>query len=299
MSSSLRIGSNSKSLRFLATAVVAVAVGAGSLCHAQETVPPATVDLSLTQASGTDAQTQPANQTTSPSTIAPSPNDWYEVVSPYLWFPGIHGTVGAKGKLTSVHASATDLLSNFRFGLMGEVDFHYKRFIAPVDLMWVRLGDDSALPVNEFGATSANAKMGELLFTPKIGYEVIHLKMLEVDALTGFRYWHLSQDVQFSPASLGLNFSASQNWVDPLVGGRIVTPLSPKMEVIIAGDVGGWNVGSQLEYQIVGLLGYKIKPAWTLQAGYRYLDVNFRGGQGAVFDAVMSGVFFGVSINFQ
>jgi hypothetical protein len=105
--------------------------------------------------------------------------------------------------------------------------------------------------------------------------------------------------VQFSPSSLGLNFSASQNWADPLVGGRIVTALSPKMEVIIAGDVGGWNVGSQLDYQIVGILGYKIKPAWTLQAGYRYLDVNFRGGQGAVFDAAMSGIQFGVTINFQ
>ena len=299
MSSSFWIRSNNKSLRFFAAAFVAAAFGAGSLCHAQQTVAPATVNLSLTQAPGIDSPTQPADQTTSQTTIAPSPDDWYEVVSPYLWFPGMHGTAGAGGKLTSLHASATDLLSNFRFGLMGEVDFHHKRFIAPVDLMWVRLGDDTGLPVNEVGATSADVKLSELIFTPKIGYEVIHLKMLEVDALTGFRYWHLSQDVQFSPSSPGLNFSASQNWADPLVGGRIVTPLSPKMEVTIAGDVGGWGVGSQLDYQIVGLLGYKIKPAWTLQAGYRYLDVNFRGGQGAVFDAAMSGILFGVSINFQ
>jgi hypothetical protein len=297
MRSSSWIRSNNKSLRFFAVAIVAAAFAAGSLCHAQETAAPATVNLSLTQMLGTDGQTHPADH--SQATISPSPEDWYEVVSPYLWFPGIHGTAGARGELTSVHASATDLLSNFRFGLMGEVDFHHKRFIAPVDLMWVRLGDDTGLPVNEVGATSADVKLSELIFTPKIGYEVIHLKMLEVDALTGFRYWHLSQDVQFSPSSLGLNFSASQNWADPLVGGRIVTALSPKMEVIIAGDVGGWNVGSQLDYQIVGILGYKIKPAWTLQAGYRYLDVNFRGGQGAVFDAAMSGIQFGVTINFQ
>jgi hypothetical protein len=299
MSGSFWIQSTHKSLRLIAVAIVAAAFGAGSLCHAQQTVAPATVNLSLMQPQGMGSQTQPADQTASQTTIAPSPDDWYEVVNIYLWFPGMHGTVGAGGKLTSVHASATDLLSNFRFGLMGEVDFHHKRFIAPVDLMWVRLGDDTALPVNELGATSADAKMGELIFTPKIGYQLIHREMFEVDALTGFRYWHLSQDVQFNPSGLGLNFSASQNWVDPLVGGRIVTALSPKMNVTIAGDVGGWNVGSQLDYQIAGILGYKIKPSWTLLAGYRYLDVNFRGGQGAVFDVAMSGILFGVSINFK
>jgi hypothetical protein len=299
MRKTLGLRPNITLLRFLAIVIVAAAFGAGALCYAQENGGPATINLSLMQAPSTDNQAPLANQTTSQTTIAPSPNDWYEVVSPYLWFPGIHGTVGAGGKLASVHASATDLLSNFRFGLMGEVDFHYKRFIAPVDLMWVRLGDDTALPVNEFGVTSVDAKMGELLFTPKIGYQLIHREMFEVDALTGFRYWHLSQDVQFSPSSPGLNISASQNWADPLVGGRIVTPLSPKIALSVAGDVGGWDVGSQLEYHIVGLLGYRIKPSWMLQAGYRYLDVNFRGGQGATFDVVMSGLVFGVSINFQ
>jgi hypothetical protein len=299
MSRSFGVRSTHKPMRFFVIAIVAAAFGAGSLCYAQEIAEPPAVNLSLLEPSATGSLTQPADRTASQTKIAPSPNDWYEVVSPYLWFPGIHGTVGAGGNLTSVHASATDLLSNFRFGLMGEVDFYHKRFIAPVDLMWVRLGDDTALPVNEFGVTSADAKMGELLFTTKIGYQVIRREMFEVDALTGFRYWHLSQDVQFSPSTPGLNISASQNWADPLVGSRIVTPLSPKINVVIAGDVGGWNVGSQLEYQIVGLLGYKIRPSWMLQAGYRYLDVNFRGGEGSVFDVVMSGLVFGVSINFQ
>jgi hypothetical protein len=69
------------------------------------------------------------------------------------------------------------------------------------------------------------------------------------------------------------------------------------VSVTIAGDVGGWGVGSQLDYQVVGALGYKIKPKWTLQAGYRYLDVNYRSK--TVFDVVMSGAFVGVSISLK
>jgi len=104
--------------------------------------------------------------------------------------------------------------------------------------------------------------------------------------------------LSFTPSTLGLNFKKSQNWVDPLVGGRITMPLSPKAEVTIAGDVGGWGTQAQLDYQVVGVLGYRIKPAMMLQAGFRYLDVNYRSG-GTILDFAMSGAFLGVTINLK
>jgi hypothetical protein len=219
-------------------------------------------------------------------------------LSPYLWLTGVHGTIGARGLDTSVHASAADLLSHFRFGLMGLVEPSYNRLVLPVDVMWVRLGDDSALPVNEVGATSANVKASEFILTPKVGYRVINREKLKIDALTGFRYWHFGENLQFSPSKLGLNFSDSQNWIDPLVGGRIQVALSPKIAVNLAGDVGGWGVGSQLDYQVVALLGYKIKPNLALQAGYRYLDVNYRNG-GSVVDLALSGALLGATIDLK
>jgi hypothetical protein len=215
-------------------------------------------------------------------------------VAPYLWLTGVRGTVGAFGHDVGVHASAGDLLSHFRFGLMGLVEADQKRLVLPLDIIWARLGDDKALPFPNLQETSADFKASEFILTPKIGYRVINQERLKVDALTGFRYWHLGQNLKFSPSRLGLDFSGSQNWVDPLVGGRILAALTPKVEATIAGDVGGWGVGSQLDYQVVGLLGYKLKPNLTLQTGYRYLDVNYRSK--TVFDVAMSGVLFGVSI---
>lgn len=252
--------------------------------------------LSLSNSPGADAQTQSADQTPSSSSVV---NDsWHLVVAPYLWFPGVHGTVGALGRDVSVHASAGDLLSNFRFGLMGLVEAQHKRFVMPVDMMWVRLGDDKALPFTNLQATSADLKGSEFILTPKIGARLVDKPALKIDGLTGFRYWHFGQNLSFNPSTLGLNFSSSQNWVDPLVGGRIIAALSPKAEVTIAGDYGGWGVGAQQDYQVVGLLGYRIKPKWTLQAGYRYLDVDYRSG-GTLIYTVMSGVVFGVSINLK
>ena len=113
-------------------------------------------------------------------------------------------------------------------------------------------------------------------------------------ALAGFRFWHFGENVSFTTNTL--NFSASQNWVDPLVGGRITGILTPKVEVTIGGDVGGWGVASQIDYQVFGLLGYRIKPALALQVGYRYLYFDYSRSSGTYLDTATSGVLFGVSI---
>jgi hypothetical protein len=234
--------------------------------------------------------------------VAPVSDDqWHISVSPYLWFPGVHGTIGAFGHDAGFKASPGDLLSKFRFGVMGAVEARRNRLLTTIDMMWIRLKDDKALPFPNVGADSATIKATEFLLTPKVGVRLIDGKMIKADALAGIRFWHFGENVTFNPGTLGFNFSKSQNFVDPVVGGRIETALSPKVGITAAGDVGGWGTGSQLEYQVVGLLGYKVKPNMTLQAGYRYLYVNYeKGGQaGAFVTAVTSGVVFGVTLNLK
>jgi hypothetical protein len=228
-------------------------------------------------------------------------NSWHFAVSPYLWFPGVHGTIaGPNGRSLAFRASPGDLLSHFRFGLMGAVEARRKRIVVPIDLMWIRLGADNAVAAPGLGVvTSANMTATELIFTPKIGYRVIDEKGFKADVLSGIRFWHFGESLHFNPSLLGLNFNGSQNFVDPLVGGRIQMALSPKIVVNALGDVGGWGVGSQLEYQFAALLGYRIKPALVLQAGYRYLNIDYRRTRGVVFNATTAGVIFGATLTLK
>jgi len=249
------------------------------------------------QPSSSDAGATTVATPASPQVGEPT-SDWHFAVSPYLWFPGVHGTIGALGRDTSIHVSPGDLLSHFRFGLMGLVDTRYKRIVLPLDIVWVRLGDNKALPFPNLPVTTAKLKGSEFILTPKVGYRLVDSQIVKIDAFTGFRYWHFSESLRFTPSQLGLNFSRSQNWVDPLVGGRILANLSPKISVSIGGDVGGWNTGSVLDYQIAGILGYRIKPAVVLQAGYRYLDVNYRSG-GTIIDTATSGALIGATFTLK
>ena len=225
-------------------------------------------------------------------------SEWHVDLSPYIWLPGVHGTVGALGRDSAVHATPLDLISNFRFGLMGIVEARRKWLLLPLDTMWVRLGDSKALPFPDLEATSADLKADEFILTPKVGIRVVNHRRIKIDALVGIRYWHFSEKVHFVPSNLNLNFSASQNWVDPVVGGRITGMLAPKIVITILGDIGGWGTGSQLDYQFGGVLGYKIKPRWTLQAGYRYLFVDYRNG-GSSIEMVTSGALMGITFNIK
>jgi hypothetical protein len=254
----------------------------------------------------TTAGTPPSSgspQTSSrPPVAGPGKYDqWRLSVTPYLWFPGVHGNIGAFDRDVSVHASAIDLLSHFRFGLMATANAQWKRLVLPLDVFWVRLRDDGALPFPRLAARTADVKAGAFVLTPKVGYRLVDEEKIKFDVLTGFRYWHLHQNLKFSPSTLNLDVSPSQNWVDPLVGVRIGTPLSGKFEVNLTADVGGWGVGSQLDYQVAGALGYKVKENVTLQAGYRYLAVDYQAGgrRAFLFDTALSGVALGVTFNLK
>ena len=303
---------NSKKKCTVSTIFAGLVLTCAIQCRAQLAVPlNATVEsaVSTSIAPATPALATP-DQPTSSDTLIPAASvptdastpvgDWHFAVSPYLWFPGVHGGIGVNStQIVGIHSSAADLLSHFRFGLMGVAEPSYKRIIMPLDIMWVRLGDNRAF--TNLG-TVGNFKASEFILTQKVGYRVIDRKLIKIDALAGFRYWHLGQSVSFTTNSL--NFSSSQDWVDPLVGGRITGNLSPKVSVTVAGDVGGWGAGSQLDYQVVGLLGYRIKPAIALQVGYRYLAVNYRNGglfapNTRFANVVTSGVMAGVTINLK
>jgi hypothetical protein len=141
--------------------------------------------------------------------------------------------------------------------------------------------------------------VGQLIWTSKIGYRALDRKRIKVDGNAGLRFWHLGQKLYFNPSRLGLNFNGSQTWADFVIGGRVQLPIGEKAFVELLGDVGGLNALAKQDYQFAALLGYKIRPKWTLAVGYRYLDVDYRPGPFTTFYMVTSGAGLGVTYRFK
>jgi hypothetical protein len=225
-------------------------------------------------------------------TPGPTDQGWHVDVVPYLWFPGINGTVGVLDHETSVHVTARDVLSNFNFGLMGAVETRYNRIIIPVDFMWVRLKDSKGIPITD-DVESVNTKINMDIFTPKVGYRLMDKSRFKADALIGLRYWHLGTTLTLQPTQISNGFYGAANWVDAVEGARFQMFFTPKAMLTIGGDAGGG--GSKLDYQVVGLLGYKLKRV-TLQGGWRYLVIHKKHTGESFADLALTGVVIGAVI---
>lgn len=235
----------------------------------------------------------------SAQTASTSQDGWHVTFSPYLWFAGIHGSVGALNSQASVHAGFGDIFSHLNIGFMSVVEPRYKRVVMPVDFIWMKLSDEHALPVTQ-NAISIDASMTEAILTPKAGYRFVDAQKFKVDALGGIRYWHLGTTLALQPPPTGgSGIDASGNWVDALGGGRMQFMPTPKIILLVTGDVGAG--GADLDYQAAGAVGYQLNKKWSLNVAYRYIAVNYRpnGAVAFVNDTATSGFLLGVTWNIK
>ena len=231
-----------------------------------------------------------------PKPQSDSDDGWHIGITPYIWFAGVHGTTGVNGHEASVHASASDVLSYVNIGLMGAVEARYKRIIVPIDFMWIKLADEKGLPFEQ-GPTSIKVKMNQTIFTPKVGYRIIKEERVTVDGVVGIRYWHVGNTLTLEPTQPLGGFYAAANWVDVVAGAKMQFLLTPKVVVTVLGDAGGGQANS--DWQVAGVLGYRLNKKWILQAGYRYLSVNYRPASTFVYNLNQSGVVLGATINLK
>jgi len=225
----------------------------------------------------------------------PEGTGWRGAVSIYGWFAGVHGTAGVRGHDTGVDIPFSDLFHYLKGIIPIAVEADKGRFIMPIDYLWIKLGDDRALPFTDIGQTSINAHFTESILTPKVGYRILDGEHLKIDALAGIRYWYLSQNLTLEP--VGLGFTKSANWVDGVGGARFILPLGEKAAVNISGDAGGG--GANLDYQVIGLFTYQLTKHLGLGLGWRYLDVDYRqGNHQFTWDMIQSGALAGLYFNF-
>lgn len=249
----------------------------------------------------TDLPADPSPQASQSTAAVPSDetsdSKWHIYSVGYVWLPGINGTAGVLGYNVGVHVSVWDLLSKFRFGIIGTFIPSYNRWSAPADFIWMRFKDDKSIAFNP--AYSIQAKATASIFNPRVTYLVVKSPKVKVSGNVGLRYWHLGNTLNLEPPGpLGRSLYRSANWVDCVAGGRFSVPLSQKIWIDILGDAGGG--GANLDYQVAGFANYKWNQKLTLLAGWRYLTVHYQGSSRQfLFDASMSGMLFGGIYRFR
>ena len=279
-----------KRLRSLRLACLTAVVLTVLLVTAAAAQGPAPAELSA------KSEPTPAPLPDAPSNSRASSDDgWHFDVAPYVWIPGVSGTVGVGGHEASVHVTGADMISNFNGGLAGFVLARKGRFVMPIDFTWARVATTKGIPLNDLGVYDVRAELDQVIFTPKAGYRIIDGEHFKVDALVGLRYWHEGPSLTLRPQET--KFSGSANWVDGLGGGDFRIFFTPKVWIYASGDAGGG--GAALDYQGVGTVNFQPKPLLGFFVGWRYTDVNYIANNPAfVYDLAQSGPLFGLNLQF-
>jgi hypothetical protein len=216
----------------------------------------------------------------------------------YLWMSGLNGNVGVRGHMAPVDASFSDVFDKLNIGYMTALDVRYDRVGVLTDLVYIDLGADKAFPnINAF--TGAHADVKQFFVDPELYARLFANDRGSVDALAGFRYWHLRNKLRLDPGTLpGFSGDGSQNFVDPVLGARFRLNLQKGWFATLKGDVGGFGAGSELSWQIYSGVGKEFKQKYSLLLAYRRLDVDYRNN-GFLFDTKMNGVMLGFAIRLK
>jgi hypothetical protein len=267
----------------------------------------------------------------------PDPDPWRYNVALYGWALGVTGNVTARNQTIDTNASFIDIVqkSDSLGAFMGYMEADKGRLGVYTDLVFAKLGFAAGqtnyrnpLPGLSI-TTTANAALTYQLFIVETGgvYEFFHWpgtsegSSTSLDGLLAFRYWNNSIDASFdATANVNLNLPAfgiersrgfgvaiaradAIQWVDPVVGLRLRHQFTPRQEIMVRGDVGGFGMGSQFSWQAVAVYSYSWQFTGYQVAGllgFRALGVNYvsPGGGGVGINEVLYGPIIGASFRF-
>lgn len=217
----------------------------------------------------------------------------------YLWASTLRGTASTLPPLPAadMNMSFGDVLKNFDGGLMAAAEVRAGRWSVIGDVMFTQVSPGATMP----GPFAADVEMRSRSLTVQgdVLYRLYQSEAIDIDAGVGLRFWNLDNRLTIGPGLLpaGLEHSVSQNWFDPVLAGRLSAQLGGPWSVVLVGDVGGFDIGARLTWQIIGTVNYQWNERLAVRAGYRALSVDYQNGS-FLYDVVMQGPILGATYRF-
>lgn len=213
-------------------------------------------------------------------------DDWDVSVAPYFMGAAMSGTTAVRGREVDVEMSASDIFSNLQFGAMGIVVARKGQWGFGADAIWMALG-------TTVRNTNVDFNQGAFAF-----YGLRRLGSA-ADLTLGMRVNTLQGELGFKTP--GTDVSQDQTWVDPIVGVILRSPGERRVRLKVYTELGGFGAGSDLTWQIFPTIGLAFGDRFSLEAGYRWLDVDYQDGEGNerfAYDVLTQGPVAGLAIRF-
>lgn len=263
---------------------------------------------------------------------------WRLEFVPYIWLSTIQGTSTVGGRTVGVDVGYEELvdLIGDHFSLlagMAHLELGHERLFGFLDVIGSSVDTDGSAHLKSIDDPShpgistgrinaaANLRLDTVFFEFAAGYRALELALpkraqpVYVDAIAGGRYNYFWTRVHATTSTkiLGLpqgSQAVSQavagggdvDWVDPFIGLRFGVPLTDDIQLTFRGDIGGFGAGSDLAWNLIGGLQYRIPweplgvhPWFAL--GYKVYAFDYESGSLAM-DLTMQGPVTAIGLAF-
>jgi len=236
------------------------------------------------------AGTGPAVQETITIPTAES-SEWRVRTALYGWAQSLEGDVTVRGITAPVDLKFKDIAEDLDMAAMGLIEVNHGRWGVLLDVNYADISD--SVSGSSRRAPSIDFNQKQWLINGYLTYNVLKNESTVFDVLGGARFNAIEVD-------LGINdrdFSRDTCWVDPVVGFRFQQTLTSQFFFRAVGDIGGFDISSDLTWQGMVGFGWKFTENCNALLGYRAIDTDY-SHKGFGYDICAHGPVIGVEISF-
>jgi hypothetical protein len=229
---------------------------------------------------------------------------WRFEITPYLWAPGIRGTLGLdNGLAKSADFTTSNVLGDLKSGGMIAAEAHYGKWGVMGDLVSATLQKSGNVPVaTPYGPDTVGDKvtLQQTILTGAATYTVANTKDAYVDALLGVRaiYATATLSANLTGTPLSETVSKTTSTADPIIGAKGRYRIAESTWYIpFYGDIGSGGGTTNLTWQAMAGVGKTFGSLIDASFTYRALYYDMKDG-GVLQKTTMLGPQIAVTFKF-
>lgn len=228
-----------------------------------------------------------------PQVAITTDSGWRISTSMYIWTTRLDGDITVNGDTAPVDIDFKDIFSNLDFTFMGLLEVGKGRWSVMTDLFYAKLS-----PSNSTALAKFETEIEQFIGNFAVFYRVYDDPCTRLDIYGGARVNWMETDLDISFRKGGsISDSGDKAWIDPIVGFRCHRDLNDKFFVRALADIGGFNVSSDLTWQAMTAVGYRINDQASVALGYRALSTDYTSGD-ITYDVISHGMLLGLEYRF-
>jgi hypothetical protein len=225
--------------------------------------------------------------------VASSESGWRVRTAIYGWGTSLNGDVTLRGNNVPVDVGFSDILQKIDFAFMGAVEVGNGKWSFLADLFYAELSANNTKRGILFDC-QLNQFVGNFI----VAYNVIDTAPTRFDVYAGARVNSMDTELNIDfPILPDISDSARKTWVDPIIGVRFQRELSDKFFFRALGDIGGFGIESDLTWQAMAAIGYRVNNNGSVVLGYRGIGTDYSSG-GFGYDVISHGLLLGFEYKF-